>query len=406
MTTMNHNNNNKKLFKRNQFNKLNQNHKSKDQRLLLKSQELKILEISMALLDKNQPEEVAEEKAEVAVEATEVDTVETEAVIEVDIAVAEAAVVRDQKVLKVKRDPEEVAEVKEEKVKKDKRVNIDQEAEAEEVAAEREEKVKKVKLEISKRVIDQEEEAEVEVEADLKEKEKVLKVMKVFSTLKEKRELITLERKSTSKVKPENNGTHWTENPELEEVEVQPKVEPEEVTGVDQKMKLNKQSLRVKRPPPPMLKVRRPRVNKPKRPRPRNKPKLKKKPNKRKKLRKRRRKASLLRNSEPKERLLALRKKPERLKKSLKPTLKKLIELITESTKSQVHSETKNFTALPRDKMLNSLDSKVEKTISTLLKREEVAEAAEEAVEAEVAVVAEVQLKLKEVLDHQEETNN
>lgn len=48
----------------------------------------------------------------------------------------------------------------------------------------------------------------------------------------------------------------------------------------------------------------------------------------------------------------------------------------------------------------------MEKTISTLLKREEVAEAAEEAVEAEVAVVAEVQLKLKEVLDHQEETNN
>ena len=40
MTTMNHNN--KKLFKRNQLNKFNQNHKSKDQKQLLKSQELMI----------------------------------------------------------------------------------------------------------------------------------------------------------------------------------------------------------------------------------------------------------------------------------------------------------------------------------------------------------------------------
>jgi hypothetical protein len=84
--------------------------------------------------------------------------------------------------------------------------------------------------------------------------------------------------------------------------------------------------------------------------------------------------------------------------------LKKPTELVIESLEFQTNSRTKNSTALLRAKTLNSSDSKLEKTNSTQAKREEVAEAAEEAVEPEVAVVAEAEvMPPTKVLDHQEE---
>jgi hypothetical protein len=156
-----------------------------------------------------------------------------------------------------KRDQEEEAVEREEKAKKVKR---DQEAEVAtavaEVAVEKEEKVKRVKIDQPKKVIDQEAEAEVEVEADHKvPKVKLLKVMKVFFTLKRKRDLITLAKMSISKEREENNGIQWTEDQVPEEVEVQPRMVTEEVTGAPLRMKSSKPKVSLlKVRPLPLLK--------------------------------------------------------------------------------------------------------------------------------------------------------
>jgi hypothetical protein len=206
---------------------------------------------------------------------------------------------------------------------------------------------------------------------------------------------------SISKEREENNGIQWTENQVPEEVEVQPRMVTEEVTGAPLRMKLSKPKVSLlKVRPLPLLKsrVRKLRL------RPLKSQRLRSKKSEKKLLKKRKRRVLLLKNSELKERMLVSRRKPERPKKLRRPTLKKLTELVIESLEFQTNSRTKSSTVLPRDKMLNSSDSKLVKTNSTQAKREEVEEAAEEAVVAEVAVVAEAEvMPATKVLDHQEE---
>lgn len=205
--------NSKSLFsKRNQLpSRFNQSHKIRSQRLLSHSR-LRNSETSKSLLAQSKRPEVA---TEVVAEAREV-------LSEAATEVAEAA--------------KEAAEAKEEKAKKV-LAAVEVDIAVAEVAVAREEKAKKAVKSDQKVKTDQEAAAEAEVEADPKVKKVLMSVMKVFFTFKERRQLITLARTITSKVREVSNGTHMTEDQAPAEAEVLLRAVTVKVTGASQRMR-------------------------------------------------------------------------------------------------------------------------------------------------------------------------
>jgi hypothetical protein len=204
---------NKNKFKRNLLH--NSKHslslKIRDPRLQSPPEPIKIWVTSKVSLDKKLEPEVVVAVVE-AVVATEADT---EAV-EKEEAAIEVVVEKEEKEKKVDTEAEEADTV---------------EVEADSV--EKELKVKKEKEEISVKAV--EEEAVEEEEVDLKQKVvpkvELKVVMKVFFMSKEKKRLISKEKVTTSLVREMKNGTHMTEETELEEVEVLLREAMEKVTG-------------------------------------------------------------------------------------------------------------------------------------------------------------------------------
>lgn len=150
--------------------------------------------------------------------------------------VAEAREVLSEAATEVAEAAKEAAEAKEEKAKKV-LAAVEVDIAVAEVAVAREEKAKKAVKSDQKVKTDQEAAAEAEVEADPKVKKVLMSVMKVFFTFKERRQLITLARTITSKVREVSNGTHMTEDQAPAEAEVLLRAVTVKVTGASQRMR-------------------------------------------------------------------------------------------------------------------------------------------------------------------------